>query len=640
MPDSLKSAKKDIAVNFRFTRAERRIYKKRKKIPVSDWAERHRYVTKGPLEGTRFKRVTFPYAADIMDASFYPSVEEVVMCTADQVGKSFIVDSCIAYAIDRDPGPVLVVYPNEATAAENVKERIIPMINNSPRLRSYLTGATHDETAKRVNLQHMQIYAAWANSAIQLANRSIKYLNLDEVDKYPATAGKAEAGPVDKAEKRLRVYRYGRKCWKSSTPTIEKGHIWLALNAAQVVFAYHARCPDCGGLQTMEFETEQRWFRWPEDIRDPERIENERLAYYVCQHCESEWKDAKRDAAVKWGEWRAMAKTPDGERTIDGAGMEIKAYLRKYKPRKIGFHLPSWISPVNSISTACAAFLKGQGDKNKLKDFNNSHAARPWKDFTQERKEDKILRLCDDRPRGIVPSGDVVSCLTAGVDTQDQGFWYEVRAWGWGLGLESWQIREGYVETFDGLREVLFDERYEDVAGNEYYIRLVVQDAMGHRTSEVYDFTRLHRGRIIAYKGEQRLTQPISWSNIEFYPGTKKPIPGGIKLLRADTTYFKNLLAGKLEIASTDPGAWHLHSETTEEWARHMCAEYTDEKGIWQCPDNRANHGWDCSVLNLVATEVLRVKFWTRPKEKPKTPPPEEKKGKGWIPRAGRRWLK
>ena len=135
-------------------------------------------------------------------------------------------------------------------------------------------------------------------------------------------------------------------------------------------------------------------------------------------------------------------------------------------------------------------------------------------------------------------------------------------------------------------------------------------------TSEVYDFVRVHPGRVVAFQGvdTRRMATPLSWSNIEFYPGTKKPIPGTVKLLRADVTFFKNILAGKLEIAPEDPGAFHLHAETTEDYARHMTAEYIDEeKQIWMCPAGRANHYWDCEVMALVAAEVLRVRFWKTP---------------------------
>ena len=609
IPDRLKGLKEDKKVFFRFSRPERKIYRKRKKVPVSQWAEKHRYVVKGPLEGSRFKKTTVSYAAGIMDASFYASVEEVVICAADQVSKSFIVDTCAGYAIDRAPGPMLIVYPDEKTATENVKDRIIPMINLSSRLKSYLTGFRDDETGKHVNLQHMQIYAAWANSPIQLANRSIKYLILDEVDKYPPTPGKREAGTVDKAEKRLRTFRYSRKCWKTSSPTVESGPIWEALNLCQVVFEYYVCCPDCGGMQVMEFESDNRWFRWPEDERDPEKIQNEDLGYYICRHCGVIWTDYKRDAAVKWGEWRAMKKTPDGNRIIDGAGIELFKYLRKYNPKKIGFQIPSWISPFVGISEVCAAFLRGLTDKTKLKDFLNSHKAVPWTDYTQEREWDGILALRDDRPRGIVPGGGRVSCLTAGVDTQKFGFWFEIRAWGWGESMESWQIREGFIDSFEALDEVLFNSRYVDVDDNEYIMRFAVHDAMGGRTSEVYDFARRHRNFMLPFQGKGFLAQVKRLSPLEFYPGTNKKIPGGIMLLQADVNYFKNKLAGKLDILPDAPGAWHYHSETTEDWARQMCAEVIDEdKGGWINPKERPNHGWDCSVYNLVAAEHIGVR--------------------------------
>ena len=599
-------------INFRFSRPERKIYRKREKVPASDWAVRHRVITRGEYAKTKFKKETVPYAAGIMDASFHPSVEEVVMCAADQVSKSFIVETCIGYIIDRDPGPVLSVYPDENTSKENVKERYLSMIRQSPRLRSYLTGSKDDETGSRINLQHMQIYAAWASSAIQLANRTIKYLNLDEIDKYPPTAGKREASPIQKAEKRVRTYRFGRKIWKSSTPTIEPGPIWVEINSCQVIFEFRVVCPDCGDMHLMRFKD----IKWPEGVRDPEKVLNEDLAHYECPACGSCWTNLKRDAAIRFGRWVAMEKSLDGEKEIEGAGLELFEYLKKYNPRKIGFHIPSWISPFVTISEVAAAFLKGLKDKTALKDFCNSHEAGPWKDYTLERKEDRILLLRDERHMGLVPSGGMVSCLTAGVDTQDNGFYYEIRAWGWGMNLESWQIRFGFVETFEALKEILLNHRYKDVDEREYFVRLAVQDAMGHRTSDVYDFTRLNKG-VIPFKGEQRLTQPHTWSKIDVYPGTTKPIPGGIRLLRADSNFFKNQLARKLEINSGDPGAWHLCSEATEEYARQMCAEYQDEKGFWQCPEGRANHLWDCSYLNLVAVDVLGLRFWKKPEEDP-----------------------
>lgn len=622
MPSEYRKRERALRVVFRFSAAERRIFRKRKMIPVSEWTEHHRTITMGSLRGRWKNRVT-PYLAGIMDASFFPSVQTIIICKAPQVGGSEAVNNCIGYAIDRDPGPVLYVYPDETTAKENSSDRIQPMIKSSPRLRSYYTGMKDDEAMMRINLQHMPIYMAWARSAARLANKPIKHLVFDETDKYPDTANKRETDPILLGEKRTITFRWSRKIWKLSTPTIELGPIWQALTTeAQVVFDYWACCPDCGHLHLMTFEN----IKWPEGERDPEIVERGNLAWYQCPQCQSRWSDNKRDAAMRWGAWR-----PRPTEAVPASGLGLMEYLKKHRPTKIGFHIPSWLSHFVSLSEVAGAFLRGLRDKNKLKDFRNNHQAVPWLDYTQERKEDRILNLRDDRPRGIVPAGGLVSALTAGVDTQDKGFWFEVRAWGFGMELESWQIREGYVDSFAALIQILLKDRYLDKDGLEYFVRLAIQDAMGHRTSEVYDFCRLNRKLIFPFQGKQSLTQPFRYSKIDYYPNTQKPIPGGIMLLQADVNFYKNQLAGKLEIAPEDPGAWHLHAETNEEYARQMCAEYTDEKGLWQCPDTKANHYWDCAVLNEVAADVLGLKYWRKPKEKDQATRQPERPGPGPI---------
>ena len=593
-----------LEITTKFSKADRKVMRKRRKVPVSQWAEKHRVVTMSSLPGPWKNHVT-SYLAGIMDASFYSSVQTVIVCKAPQTGGSEATHNCIGYSIDRAPGPVLYIYPDEQTARDNNKDRIQPMIEGSPRLRSYMTGVDDDATSLRVNLQHMPIYMGWARSAARLANKPIKYLVFDETDKYPDTAGKREADPISLGEKRTTTYKWNRKIWKLSTPTIEAGHIWQALTKeAQVVFDYFVKCPFCDDKHLMTFE-QIKWSRGISDEHpDPERMESEKLAWYECPDCGEKWKDEHRNKAVKNGEWR-VRKTGDG----------LSKYLKKHRPLKIGFHVPSWISYFVSLSEVAAAFLRGLKNKTKLKDFQNAHKAEPWFDYTLERSEDKILALRDDRPRGLVPgnNSDIVAGLTAAVDTHKSGFYFEIKAWGYGLIQESWQIREGFVTSFDALGQVLFDDIYMDHRKNQYIVKMAVMDAMGGRTSEVYDWCRLHRRRVCPFKGEHRMNQPFAYSKIDTYPKTNKPIPGGIQLLRANVNYFKDLLSSKLEIAPADPGAWHLHSEATQEYARQMTAEYVDEKGLWQCMSGRANEAWDLSVYNLVAAEVKGFKYWSVP---------------------------
>lgn len=110
--------------------------------------------------------------------------------------------------------------------------------------------------------------------------------------------------------------------------------------------------------------------------------------------------------------------------------------------------------------------------------------AEPWKpELGRERHVEELQILQDDRPRGLVPSqpeAPVVG-MTAGVDTQDNGFCFVVRAWGYRT-LESWLVREGFVDSFEGLASVLWERGYRDVHENLYVVNLTLIDSGGHRT--------------------------------------------------------------------------------------------------------------------------------------------------------------
>jgi len=605
----------------KFSRAEKKILRRRKKIPVSQHAEKHRIVTMSSVPGP-WKNRTTPYLVGIMDASFFSSIREVVVCAAPQTGKSEAVHNCICYAIDRDPGPAMYVYPDENTGKENSRDRIQAMIESSPRLRSYKTAAADDMAQYRINLQHMPIYISWARSPARLANKPIRYVIFDETDKYPETSGKREADPISLGEKRQRWYRFNKIAWKISSPTVETGQIWAAISACQARFDYYVRCPECDHPHVMVFDN----IKWPKNQAArgrakhpvPADVESGRLAWYECPNCAAAWDDEKRDRAVRRGEWRERV-----------SGLELFVHLAQHRPVSIGFQIPSWLSYFVSMSEPAACYISGfiLGDPNKAKDFMNGHKAEPWLDYTAERTEDKILALADDRPRGLVPGRHAgasairgVAGLTAFADTQKDGFWYEIRAWGWGIEEESWQVRAGFATSLAELEDIFWRHGYKDASGTSYPLHLVLIDAMGGmgrqtpgigtRTSEVYEWCRLHRGMVFPTQGHRKKTQPISWATIDQYPGTGKKILGGLKLCQVDVTYFKNKLAAKLEVNASDPGAWHMNAETTEEWARQMTAEYVGPKGFWEQIGNRANHAWDCSAGNLAAAEVLGIRYW------------------------------
>jgi len=493
--------------NFKFTKSEKALLRLKKKIKCSDWAEKYRFMSMSSVSKTNWKNIITPYLVDVMDAAQFSSVNTIVLCKAPQVGGSEVANNWLAYAIDRLPGAAMFVYPSEETAKDNSLDRIIPMIRHSPVLKRFLTGYEDDISINRIKLTHMVIYFSWATSVSKLSNKPIRHLIFDETDKYPRIL-KYEADPISLGEKRTNTYTHNKMIWKISTPTTEDGIIWQAMNECHIIFDLFVKCPYCQSFQKMIFDN----IKW--DTKDIKKLEQEKSAYYLCKDCKKKWTDEKRNQAVRCSEWRSR----------DHNNIEIKKYLKKYRPLKIGFHIPAYLSFFISLTDCAVSFLKSQGNKEKLKDFMNNIKAEPFKFYKQERKFDRLKKLKDDRLSGLVPGGNNVACLTASVDTQDNGFWYEIRAWGYGSSLSSWQIRSGFVRSFDYLEQVLWVDTYKDVDSNIYPIQMSVIDAMGHKTSQVYDFCRMHRDLIYPLKGEQRMSSLYSYTNIEFYPGTKKPL--------------------------------------------------------------------------------------------------------------------
>ena len=590
-----------------FSKGERAVARRRLPMPVSQWAERHRIVNTSSRPGPWRNAVTM-YTAGIMDASFLPGVRTIVMMKSPQTGGTEAVHNCIGYSIDRQAGPVLYVYPDELTAQENARDRILPMLQESPRLRELMSPDPDDVSVQRIALAHTTIYMAWSGSPSRLGNKPIRYLVLDELDKYRDSG--REASSESLAEKRCTTWGPRARIWKISTPTTEDGPIARAYAGAQARFAYAVRCPACGCRHVME----DSGLRWPADA-EPAGVQSRRLGRYECPHCRAQWTDADRDEAVRNGSW-----------IVPETGEDMEAFIRASRPETVAFHVPALVSPFVSLSELCQrkAEIEAANSLPLWKDWRNNYLGLPWTELHEERDPEAMARLCDDRPRGAVPGGGRVSCLLAGVDTQKGYFRYVIRAYGFGEAEESWLVQCGALDTFKALDEVLLETAYADAEGRAYHVAGVMIDAMGNRTREVYAWAARRRGRVFPWQGKQSMTSPYAMTSLEYYPsprGDKIRIPGGLVLYRCDTTFFKSGLAAKLEIAPEDPGAFHLHSNADgalRQYFQEMSVEvWDDPKQCWINPRGRANHYWDCEVMCSALAYVKGVRNTRKEAPKP-----------------------
>jgi phage terminase large subunit GpA-like protein len=133
---------------------------------------------------------------------------------AAQTGKSTIINAIMGHCIAASPGSMLHVSPKEKEATEFVRERLDPLISSSPALRGLIGkgDATRKGSSGGVNSVSLKTFPggslAFASSykPDELAARAIKYVFLDEVDRFATSAG-AEGDPVALAIKRTATFK-------------------------------------------------------------------------------------------------------------------------------------------------------------------------------------------------------------------------------------------------------------------------------------------------------------------------------------------------------------------------------------------------------------------------------------------------
>lgn len=570
-------------------------------LTVSQWADKYRKLNAMiASEPGQWHTDRTPYLRGIMDAFTNPLVEKITVMSSTQVGKTEGMYNMLGYAIDQDPAPVLMVEPREADAKVASKNRIRPMIEDSEQLRRHFTPDPDDLTRMEFKLDRMIIYFAGSNSPAGLSGKAIRYLFLNETDKYPKFSGE-EADPIKLATERTSNY-WNRKIVANSTPTTKNGYIYREYERSDKR-NYYVPCPHCGGYQVLDFEQ----IKVPKDERDPERIRIERIAWYECIYCKKKITDLMKQKMLLDGLWLPQSIK------IDSKG-RLPEKIDIPQVSHVGFHLNALYSPWKTFSAIIAEFFDSKDRPELLMNFVNSWLAQIWQEKIEETKPERLLRLCADYNRGMVPEGAIL--LTAGVDVQKGYFVIVIRAFG--VYPESWLILEEITDKQETLEKILFQDRYPSLVPDiePFEICLSCIDT-GYETSIMYDLCRKYKGLARAIKGKDQLTGvPYKVTNIDKYPNTGKHIPGGLLLYLLDTTYFKDKIS-RMVHAEEQICKWHLHKTPSPDYLKQFCGEHKilklDKKGgkayeIWQpvSPHAKTNF-WDAEVYVMAAAEMARV---------------------------------
>ena len=104
---------------------------------VTQWAERNRVLSgKDSAEPGPYRVARTPYSREPMDCLSQTSpVVEVVLQWGAQTSKTTIGSNWLGYLVDVNPGPIMIVQPTIDLAKRYSRQRLAPMVEESPALR-------------------------------------------------------------------------------------------------------------------------------------------------------------------------------------------------------------------------------------------------------------------------------------------------------------------------------------------------------------------------------------------------------------------------------------------------------------------------------------------------------------------------
>jgi phage terminase large subunit GpA-like protein len=569
------------------------------RMSVSTWADRYRVLSgKAASEPGPWRTDRTPYLREIMDAlSTDSEVEEVVLWSGTQLGKSECCNNWIGYSIDHNAGPIMLVQPTLDLAKRYSKQRIAALIDSTPCLRGRVQPARARDSGNTLLEKEFDggiLVIAGANSAQALRSMPARDLLFDEVDAYPLNIDD-EGDPISLAEKRQDTFAR-RKRLKTSTCTIKGDSRIEQAYQGSDRRRYWVPCPHCGEHQVL------RWanLKWTDG--DPE------TAAYACEHCGAMIAETHKPGMLAGGEWRAEAP---GART---RGYWINSL---YSP--LGWL--SWASIVREFLEARVA--ADQGDQTLLQVWTNTRLAETWELQGNRIAEHDVQKRAEPYGLRTIPRG--VLLLTASVDVQ--GDRLELMIHGWGRDQEYWVI--DYAKLYgDPAEEVVWqqlDEILKTPIRNAFGIDLRILccaiDHGGHHAVQVETFTRARAGRhVIAVKGQSQSGKPVLGKPTERDTSWRgKKVRAGARVWPVGSDTGKFVLFQRLGLTQPGPGYIHTSAELDDEFYKGLTAEQLVTRYVkgrprseWLLKKGQRNEPLDLWVYGYAALAYLG---WLRKKD-------------------------
>lgn len=541
---------------------------------VSTWADKYRVLTsKGSGEPGNWHTDRVPFAREPMDClSATSPVQRIVLMFAAQLTKTEIGLNWIGYVMQHAPAPMLVVLPTLEVRKRWVRQRLEPLLNETPVIRALFDARRARDASNAEDMKDFPgglLVIGGANSPASLSSMPIRYVLCDEVDRFPWEVGK-EGDPLGLIDERTKSFPR-RKVLLVSTPTVKgASRIESEYNAGDMR-QYHVPCPHCDEYQVL---------RWKHDdgsygIRHSEATGR---VWYACIHCGSEIEEHHKHDMLARGRW--IPRHP--ERTV-----------RSY-------HISGLYSPLGLGFTWAELWQKWQeahGDTANLKRFINTTLGESWEEAGDSIQDISLIsRLEEYPPIEQLP----IALITAWTDVQKDRL--ETTVVGWGAGEEAWPIAH-YITPCDTARVEMWSDDLDAIHA-EHRVQAAGIDAK-YNTDAVHAYCKSRKyctptqgmdGWRPVIEDEKKRRQRLRVKRKRGMPN--EPI---------GTWAAKALIYSRLKIMQPGPGYVHFPRDPAfdDEYFAQVAAEklVTKFKGTrpiqeWQQTRPR-NEALDCLVGNL-----------------------------------------
>lgn len=637
------------------------------RLDVPAWAARDRWLNNaGGGHVGQYSHDKAPYT--VWPSRCLTSLDYLTVAVVGpgQVGKTVIAENWLGHSVVTDPADMLWYMQSDEGIESYVKGTINPLIDDHDCLLDRRGKRPVDDSLHFKRFRGMSVeFLSFGPRTI--INKSAPRIIADEVDNYQWLG---DVRPV--LDVRRQTFGKQSKVLAISHPDLARG-MDPAKDWTSGIMAFYGRstrctwwwpCPQCGAYSSPNPNAARvMTIDYPTDDDVPLSV-IAREARLLCPVNGCLIEDHQREAMNL-----AAYRTPGSLDGWIGHGMEISEGGTVTGALEASDTAGAWIVGAMSpfVLGGIGALARDRVEAERARDQAGDDGGlrqvivKKWGVPYEARRaagsveaKDLVERAEFGLQLGVVAHG--VRFLTLAVDVQGWGFDYLVR--GWGVGGESWIVDQGRVaadpvtkrpidpatspQDWDRLLE-LFQRTYPlaDGSGRVMTVRAMAYDSAGQAgvTAQAYAAHRRWRSsgkarRIGVISGREVWTiiPTKGAKNIDAkrlsvtYPDTSSPANkaaarGEVPVAQFNPNYFKDDLAGHLQVGLPGPGYVHIPAALKSKaaphaWFEQLVSEHQKKPGRWEkITPHARNEALDLMVMNHVVAHLHGVSRidWANP---------------------------